>query len=94
MLRYLLTPEPRPTPKPKPNARPTPTATRPTVLRRLGSGRASGLAPRSMIIVFAPSQCAIVFGNAEAGSSATRRDNDEGEEFPGTGKAAYPQSNI
>jgi len=57
VLRYLLMPGPSPTPRPRAKARPTPTPTTPTetVLRRLGLGRASGLAPRSMIIVFAPS---------------------------------------
>jgi len=57
VLRYLLMPGPSPTPKPRAKARPTPTPTTPTktVLPRLGLGRASGLAPRSMIIVFAPS---------------------------------------
>jgi hypothetical protein len=56
VLRYLLMPGPSPTPKPRAKARPTPTAntTTQTPLRRLGLGRASGLAPRSMIIVFCP----------------------------------------
>jgi len=54
VLRYLLMPGPSPTPKPRAKARPTPTPTTPTVLRRLGLGRASGLAPRSMIIVLCP----------------------------------------
>jgi hypothetical protein len=56
VLRYLLMPGPSPTPKPRAKARPTPTPTSPikAVLLRLGLGKASGLAPRSMIIVFAP----------------------------------------
>jgi hypothetical protein len=57
VLRYLLMPGPSPTPRPSAKARLTPTPTTPAkaVLRRLGLGRASGLAPRSIIIVFAPS---------------------------------------
>jgi hypothetical protein len=58
VLRYFLMPGPSPTPRPRAKARPTPTPTTPTktVLRRLGLGRASGLAPRSTIIVFARSR--------------------------------------
>ena len=57
MLRYRLMPGPSQMPKPRPKARPIPTANTQikTVLRRLGLGRASGLAPRSMSIVFCPS---------------------------------------
>ena len=75
-------PGPSPTQKPTAKARPTPTPTTPTVLRRLGLGRASGLAPRSMIIVFVRSrvigfaQRQGLFGNVGEGR---RRENDEGE---------------
>src|SRR3974390_3023008 len=78
-------PGPSPTAKPRAKARPTPTPTTAitAVLLRLGLGRASGLAPRSMIIVFAPSQrlcLATLTVEGRGDSSARRRDNDDGEE--------------
>jgi hypothetical protein len=63
--------------------------------RRASMGRASGLAPRSMIIVFAPftrpldqpRPLRLIDGlglrNDNVGEG-TRRDNDDGEEFPGS----------
>ena len=56
MLRYLLMPGPSPTPRPRAKARLTPTPTSPIKAGplRLGLGKASGRAPRSIIIVFAP----------------------------------------
>ena len=63
MLRYLLMPGPSPTPRPRAKARPIPTPTTPikAVLPPLGLGRASGLAPRSMIICVCPHRCALRF---------------------------------
>jgi hypothetical protein len=75
VLRYLLMPGPSPTPRPRAKARPIPTAntTTKTVLRRLGLGRASGLAPRSMIIVFAPSLRVAATANVWGSKGGERR---------------------
>jgi len=50
--------------------------------RRASPGRASGLAPRSMIIGFAPVHCALLCAQATL-AEQRRREDDEGGEFPG-----------
>jgi hypothetical protein len=50
--------------------------------RGIPPGRASGLAPRSMIIVFASLDLRPAFAQPNI-RCATRRDDDEGEEFSG-----------